>query len=149
MRNFWSVKASEGQYPFARHDQTNADICKILEGLVHCKERVKCEQECLLDWASECHHIVQVSSEVQIFELPYHLSEYWKDFCGESFVRLGSKCEFATTLSTSSWNLENWSQHPSLYLWHIDQWRFQEGWSKMSWFKLTNSTIQWILLLLI
>ena len=43
------VEASEGQYSFARHDQTSVNICKILEGLVHCKERVECEQESLFD----------------------------------------------------------------------------------------------------
>ena len=37
------------KYPFTRHDQTSANIYKILEGRVHYKERVKCEQECLLD----------------------------------------------------------------------------------------------------
>ena len=42
---------------------------------------------------------MQVSSDVQRSGLPYHLSEYWRDLCGESFVGLGSKCEFATLLS--------------------------------------------------
>ena len=27
----------------------SVEICKILKGLVHCKERVECEQESLLD----------------------------------------------------------------------------------------------------
>ena len=41
---------------------------------------------------------MQVSSEVQRSGLPYHLNEYWRDLCGEIFVGLGSKREFATLL---------------------------------------------------
>ena len=39
---------------------------------------------------------MQVSSEIQRYELSYHLSDDWRDVCGESFVGLGGKCEFAT-----------------------------------------------------
>ncbi|RVW27346.1 hypothetical protein CK203_110245 [Vitis vinifera] len=38
---------------------------------------------------------VQVSSEIQNLGCP-NLSDDWRDVCGESFVGLGSKCEFAT-----------------------------------------------------
>ena len=41
---------------------------------------------------------MQVSIEVQRSGLPYHFSHDWRNCSGESFVRLGSKCEFATIL---------------------------------------------------
>ncbi|KAL6326337.1 hypothetical protein AAG906_007842 [Vitis piasezkii] len=47
---------------------------------------------------NECNHTMQVSFEGQRSGMSYHFSHDWRKGSGESFVRLGSKCEFATIL---------------------------------------------------
>ena len=41
---------------------------------------------------------MQVSFEVQRSRMSYHFNHDWEKGSGESFVRLGSKCEFPTIL---------------------------------------------------
>ncbi|KAL6313382.1 hypothetical protein AAG906_001094 [Vitis piasezkii] len=41
--------------------------------------------------ASKFHYTMQVSSEIKRFGLSYHISDDWRNMCGESFVGLGSK----------------------------------------------------------
>ncbi|RVW82824.1 Retrovirus-related Pol polyprotein from transposon 17.6 [Vitis vinifera] len=41
--------------------------------------------------------------------MPHHFSQHWRDTCGESFTRLGGKCEFAPILcvqATGTWRIE-------------------------------------------
>ncbi|KAL6332291.1 hypothetical protein AAG906_004853 [Vitis piasezkii] len=83
--NLQSVKASEGQYHFTRHDQTIANICKNYKDLCIVKRGLNVNKKAFL--------IEQVSV---IIRCKSPINEHWRDLCGESFVRLGSKCEFAT-----------------------------------------------------
>ncbi|RVW43642.1 hypothetical protein CK203_097048 [Vitis vinifera] len=58
------------------------DLCTIKRGLNVNKKAF------LL--ASKCHHTVQVSSEVQRFELPYHLSDDWRKLVEKALLDLGA-----------------------------------------------------------
>ncbi|KAL6349733.1 hypothetical protein AAG906_041140 [Vitis piasezkii] len=47
-----------------------------------------------------------IKNASEILEMSYHFNHDWRKGSGESFVRLGNKCEFATILSTSNWDLK-------------------------------------------
>ena len=41
--------AGEGEHPSSRYDQANIHVCKVLEGPMHGKKRLECEQKGLFD----------------------------------------------------------------------------------------------------
>ena len=63
------------------------NLCTIKRGLNVNKKAFLTEQVSV---------IIQCKSPVT--ELPYHLSDDWREFSGENFIGLGGKCEFATIL---------------------------------------------------
>ncbi|RVW42091.1 hypothetical protein CK203_116170 [Vitis vinifera] len=82
---------------------------KLLKDLWIVKRGLNVNKKAFLTKQVNAIHIVQVSSEVQRSGLSYHLNEYWRDLCGENFVGLGSKCEFATLLylqAAGTWRVE-------------------------------------------
>ncbi|RVW53761.1 hypothetical protein CK203_112890 [Vitis vinifera] len=95
--NLQSIEASESQYPFTRHDQTSANICKKFKDLCTVKRGLNVNKKAFL--TEQVSAIIQCKSPMKYKDpgCP-HLSEYWRDLRGKSFVRLGSKCEFATLL---------------------------------------------------
>ncbi|RVW20522.1 hypothetical protein CK203_115285 [Vitis vinifera] len=83
------ITLRSGQHPIARHNQTSADLCKIPKDLCTIKRGLNVNKKAFLTEQVSAI-IVQVSSEVQRFGLPYHLSDDWREVSGESFVGLGA-----------------------------------------------------------
>ncbi|RVW20177.1 ATP synthase subunit delta', mitochondrial [Vitis vinifera] len=77
-------------FPQALHGKKEINNASEIFEVLRQVKRVGCEQENLLDRASECHHTVQVSSEVQRSELSYHLSEYWRTCVEKALLDLGA-----------------------------------------------------------
>ena len=86
---------------------------KILKDLCIVKRGLNVNKKAFL--TEQVSAIIQCKSPVKYKDLgSYHLNEHWKDLCGESFVRLGSKCEFATLFclqAIGTWRVETNSNH--------------------------------------
>ena len=59
----------------------------FLKDLYTVKKGMNMEKKAFL--TEQVHHIVQDSSEVQISRVSYHISEHWRNLCGEGITIFG------------------------------------------------------------
>ena len=72
---------------------------KFLKDLCTVKRGLNVEKKAFLTEQVQCHHTMQDSSEVQRFRVFYHISEQWRNLCGEGITRFGGKFQLVTLLS--------------------------------------------------